>query len=259
MTDEEKSELNKIIEKNVKMILVPDGTSNLDELKERVSHIYMRRVKEDLKDMVNKNIHEIHYDLTPQQKYEYNKLWDEYEAAQYEIDAEKELNKELLEGGIYRRYLSNEMVPNTIALTNQLISNGDKVVIGCCYDEELYRLKEYFGDKAVIYNGKMNSKEKDAAQEAFTSNENVKIFIGNIQSAGVGISLVVSTKLIFNSFSYSNADNKQMEDRIHRLNQTKDVDIYYQFFKETQSEKMWNIVLKKDYIFKTVIKDETNK
>ena len=259
LTDEEKSELNKIIEKNVKMILVPDGTSNLDELKERVSHIYMRRVKEDLKDMVNKNIHEIHYDLTPQQKYEYNKLWDEYEAAQYEIDAEKELNKELLEGGIYRRYLSNEMVPNTIALTNQLISNGDKVVIGCCYDEELYRLKEYFGDKAVIYNGKMNSKEKDAAQEAFTSNENVKIFIGNIQSAGVGISLVVSTKLIFNSFSYSNADNKQMEDRIHRLNQTKDVDIYYQFFKETQSEKMWNIVLKKDYIFKTVIKDETNK
>lgn len=259
LTDEEKSELNKIIEKNVKMILVPDGTSNLDELKERVSHIYMRRVKEDFKDMVNKNVHEIHYDLTPQQKHEYNKLWDEYESAQYEIDAEKELNKELLEGGIYRRYLSNEMVPNTIALTNQLISNGDKVVIGCCYDEELYRLKEHFGDKAVIYNGKMNSKEKDAAQEAFTSNDDVKIFIGNIQSAGVGISLVVSTKLIFNSFSYSNADNKQMEDRIHRLNQTNDVDIYYQFFKETQSEKMWNIVLKKDYIFKTVIKDETNK
>ena len=50
-----------------------------------------------------------------------------------------------------------------------------------------------------------------------------------------------------------------MEDRIHRLNQTNDVDIYYQFFEGTQNEKMWNIVLKKDDIFKTIIKKEVDK
>ena len=52
------------------MILVPDGTSNLDELKERVSHIYLRRVKEDLEGMVKKNIHEIYYSLNSPQTYE---------------------------------------------------------------------------------------------------------------------------------------------------------------------------------------------
>lgn len=259
LTDDEKTELNEIIEKNVKMITVPDGASNLDELKERVSHIYLRRVKEDLKGMVKKNIHEVYYNLNSQQKSDYNKLWDEYESAQYEADPEKELNKELLEGAIYRRYLSNEMIPNTIAMTNQFISNGEKVVIGCCYDEELYRLKEYFGDKAVVYNGKMNTKEKDKAQEAFMTNPNVQVLIGNLNAAGVGLTLTAAKKLIFNDFDYVRGNNDQFMDRIHRINQTEDVDIYFQIFRDTQYQKMWEIVLKKGYIIDQIIKKETEK
>ena len=259
LTDEEKIELNKIIDKNVKMITVPDGASNLNELKERVAHMYLRRVKEDLKGMVKKNIHEVYYDLSSQQKIEYNKLWDEYETVQYEIDPDKELNKDLLEGGIYRRYLSNEMIPNTITMTNQFIENGEKVIIGCCYDEELYRLKEYFGDKAVVYNGKMNTKEKDKAQEVFMTNPNVQVFIGNLNAAGVGLTLTAANKLIFNDFDYVRGNNDQYMDRIHRINQTEDVDIYFQIFKDTQYEKMWEIVLKKGYIIDQIIKKETEK
>lgn len=259
LTDDEKVELNKIIEKNVKMITVPDGASNLEELKERVSHMYLRRVKEDLKGMVKKNIHEVYYNLSSKQKADYDKLWDEYETAQYEIDAEKELNKELLEGAIYRRYLSNEMIPNTISLTNQFISNGEKVVIGCCYDEELYRLKEYFGDKAVVYNGKMNTKEKDKAQNAFMTDPNVQILIGNLNAAGVGLTLTAAKKLIFNDFDYVRGNNDQFMDRIHRINQTEDVDIYFQIFRDTQYEKMWNIVLKKGYVIDQIIKKEGEK
>ena len=259
LTDEEKTELNKIIEQNVKMILVPDGTSNLDELKERVSHIYLRRVKEDLEGMVKKNIHEIYYTLNSQQKAAYGNLWDEYEASQYELNPEKNINKDLIEGAIYRRYLSNEMIPNTIALTNKFISMGEKVIIGCCYDEELYRLKEHFGDIAVIYNGKMNSKEKDKAQDAFMNDPNVMVFIGNLQASGVGLTLTAATKLIFNDFDYVKGNNDQFMDRIHRINQTEDVDIYFQIFKDTQYEKMWDIVLRKGYVIDQIIKKETEK
>ena len=53
--------------------------------------------------------------------------------------------------------------------------------------------------------------------------------------------------------------NQQMSDRIHRLNQTKPVDIYYQLFRGTQYEKMWNIVLKKELIINQVIKKENEK
>lgn len=259
LTDDEKGELNKLIDKNIKMITVADGSSNLDELKERVSHLYLRRVKEDLKDLPNKTIHEVRYDLTYDQLNEYNKLWEEYEELQYEVNPTKELNKELLEGAIYRRYLSNEMVPHTIKLTNEIIGNGEKVVIGCCYDEELYTLRDYYGDKCVIYNGKMNAKEKDNALDKFMNNKETMVFIGNIQSCGVGITLISSCNMIFNNLSFLPADNRQMEDRIYRIGQTRDVNIYYQFFKGTQYEKMWDIVMKKELVINQVIKKETEK
>jgi SWI/SNF-related matrix-associated actin-dependent regulator 1 of chromatin subfamily A len=259
LNDEEKMELNKIVEKSVKMNIVANGASNLDELKERISHMYLRRTKEDFNDLPEKRIHEVFYDLSYTQKCEYDKLWEEYEQQKLEENPDSELNKELIEGGIYRRYLSNQMVPNTIALTEEFVANGDKVVIACCYDDELYTLQEYFGESCVIYNGKMSLKEKDKAVHDFKTNPDVNIFIGNITAAGVGITLIVSNKLIFNNLSYVSGDNQQMQDRIYRIGQTKDCDIYYQMFKDTQYEKMWNIVLRKQLIIDQVIKKEDEK
>jgi hypothetical protein len=186
-------------------------------------------------------------------------LWDEYEIAQKEKDEEKELNKELIEGGLYRRYLSNQMVPKTIKIVNELLGKNEKVVIACCYDDELYALQEYYGDECVIYNGKLNSKQKDNNKDEFLNNPNVKVFIGNIQAAGVGITLNVAKYLVFNTFSYVTGENEQMQDRIHRIGQTQPCDIYYQMFRGTQYEKMWNIVLRKQLIIEQVIKKENEK
>ena len=259
LTDEEKAELNAIVKKSVRTMTVAKGESNLDELKDRTSHIYLRRVQEDLKDLPNKTIHELFYDLDMGQLMEYNRLWEEYEAAQLELDPTKEINKDLLEGAIYRRYLSNQMVPNTIKLADSYIEQGEKVVIACCYDEELYALKDYYGDKCVIYNGKISAKDKDKNIEKFTNDPNIMVFIGNIQAAGVGITLLSSRIMIFNNISFVPGDNFQMQCRIYRIGQTRDVDIYYQIFKNTQYEKMWNIVLRKALVIDQIVKKEDEK
>ena len=259
LTSGQYSVLKEFIDKKARKIMVANEATNLDELKERISHIYLRREKEDIGNLPQKFVHELYYDLTPSEQIEYNKLWDEYEKAQLEVDETKELNKELLEGGIYRKYLSNLMVRNTIKLCDNKLKTENKVVIMCCYDDELYQLKEYYGDSAVIYNGKCNIKQKDNAINEFTNNSNVKVFIGNIIAAGVGISLTISKTLIFNTFSYVTGENKQAEDRIHRLTSTKDVDIYYQIFNDTQYQHMWDIVLRKQMISDAVIKKESEK
>ena len=259
LNQSEKDKLKEYISENARKITIMRDATNIEELRDRVSHIYLRRVKSDLTGMVEKRIHELYYNLNPQQKYEYSKLWEEYEQAQLEADPTKELNRDLIEGAVYRRYLSNEMVPYTIKLTNEFIENNEKVVIGCCYDEELYRLKEYYGDKCVVYNGKMSSKEKDKAQEQFMTNPEVKILVGNLQSAGVGLTLTAASRLIFNDFSYVKGDNDQFMDRIHRINQTQDVDIYFQIFRNTQYQKMWDIVMRKGYVIDQIIKKEDEK
>lgn len=260
LNDEEKNELHEIIRNKCRMIFVPDAkkVGNLEELRDRISHIYLRRTKDDL-DLPEKRIHELFYDLTDEQREKYDKLWDEYEEEQAELDPTKEVNKELLEGGLYRRYLSNEMVPYTEKLADKLIAKGEKVVIACCYDEEIYTLKDYYGDTAVLFNGKMDSKQKDAAVDAFMNDDSVMVFLGNIQSAGVGITLTKSCKLIFSDMSYVPADNEQMQDRVHRIGQERPVDIYYQIFRDTQYQKMWEIVLRKQLTINAVIKKEDEK
>lgn len=252
-------DLKTFIKENARMIQVPGEPKNLDELKERISHIYLRRTKEDFNDLPEKKVHEIFYNLTGEQQAEYNRLWEEYEKAKLEENPDTELNKELIEGGIYRRYLSNQMVPNTIKMCDEFISQGEKVVIACCYDEELYTLQEYYGKTCVVYNGKMSLKEKDNAINEFTNNPNVKVFLGNVIAAGVGITLVVSNKLIFNNLDYVPGNSSQMEDRIYRIGQTRPCDIYYQMFRNTQYEKMWNIVLRKQLVIDQVIKKENEK
>ena len=259
MTYKQQEDCKQFIRDNARMIWITDGSSNLDELKEKVSHIYLRRIKEDIPGIVNKTCHELYYDLTPAQKREYDRLWDEYEKNKLEVDPDSEINKDLIEGGVYRRYLSNQMVPHTVELTNELLEEGRKVVIGCCYDEELYTLQEEFKDKCVIYNGKMTAKQKDAAKDKFMEDPKVKVMVCNIMAAGVGLSLTAANALIFNSMDYVPASNMQFEDRVHRLSSTEDVDIYYQIFNDTEYERVWNIILRKKMIISEVIKKEDDK
>ena len=259
LTVEEKKSLNDIINKRVIQKIIPKGGKNLEELKMQTAHVYLRRTKDDIGDLPPKYIHERVFELNKEQMAEYKKLWDEYEAAKLEEDSSKELNKELIEGGLYRKYLSNQMIPNTIKLAEKCLARGEKIVIACCYDDELYTLRDYFKDKCVIYNGKMSLKEKDEAIKKFNSDPNVMIFIGNIIAAGVGITLTSSRVVIFNNFSYVPGDNSQFQDRVHRIGQTRDVHIFYQFFKDTQYEKMWNTVLSKSLIINQVIKKEDEK
>ena len=75
----------------------------------------------------------------------------------------------------------------------------------------------------------------------------------------MGINLVAARIVIFNNISYVPGDDIQFEDRVYRITQTKDVDIYYQIFKDTQYEKMWNIVLRKSLVINQIVKKEDEK
>ena len=243
-----------------KKILIANDATNLDELKEKIKHVYIRRLLSQMSDMVKKNIEVKEYDLNEKQTLRYNELWDEYVKAQEEKgNNDSEAYRQLVEGTIVRQYLAKEMIPNTIHLAEEIIDNDEKVIISCTYTEEVNELKKYFGKIAVVYDGKMTSKQKDKSEYEFMNNPKIKVFIGQIDSASVGLTLTAATKLIFNSFSFSSHVLKQMEDRIYRLTQTKDVTCYYQVFTDSISQHVYNTVLKKELMANTIIKSESEK
>ena len=247
--------------KTGKEILVPKKDTNTDELKERTKNVYLRRLKIELKDIPDKQIKEIYYDLTPTEEKEYNKVWEEYQESKIEsgdLTGYDEKHRQLIEGTLLRQWLSNTMVPRTIELCEDIWDNDKnvKIIIACCFDNELYTLQKHFGKKCVVYNGKMSNKEKDKSVYEFTNNNDIKVFIGNIQAAGTGLTLTSSNIVIFNNYDWVPGNNQQMMDRIHRISQQKDCIIYFQIFNNTYSENVWNTLMRKLMVIDTLIIDE---
>lgn len=246
--------------KSGKEITTTNGATNLEELREKIKHLYIRRLLTEMTDMVDKHIITKYYDLSDKQTNEYRRLWQEYTEAQAEQgNYESEQYRQLVEGMLVRQYLAKEMVSNTIELVDQLLEEDGKVIIACTFTDEIEAFKKYYKDKAVVYDGKMLPKQKDKAENEFKNNPKVRVFIGQIIAAGVGLNLVVANKMVFNSYSWVAADNAQIEDRIYRLTQKKDVTCIYQLFNDSISQHMYETVMNKKHMMDTIIKSEQNK
>lgn len=246
--------------KSGKEITTTNGATNLEELREKIKHLYIRRLLTEMTDMVDKHIITKYYDLSDKQTNEYRRLWQEYTEAQAEQgNYESEQYRQLVEGMLVRQYLAKEMVSNTIDLVDQLLEEDGKVIIACTFTDEIEAFKKYYKDKAVVYDGKMLPKQKDKAENEFKNNPKVRVFIGQIIAAGVGLNLVVANKMVFNSYSWVAADNAQIEDRIYRLTQKKDVTCIYQLFNDSISQHMYETVMNKKHMMDTIIKSEQNK
>lgn len=258
LTDEEKKELNEILDKKCKKICIPGEDTNLEELQEIIKPYYLRMVKEELNNMVKKTIKVLHYEMSDEEQRSYDELWDKY--LELQEDKEKtEKNKKLIEVSLMRQWLADKMIPRTISLVRKCVELGHKVIIFCAYDNEINKFVDEFGDICVYHNGKLNEKKKSDAVEKFQNDDNVKVFIGNIFSAGVGLTLTAGSVCVFNNFSFVPADNLQCQDRIHRLNQTKPCTVYYQSFNGTYFDKMLEILNSKQEVIDKIVVTEKEK
>ena len=255
---EEKKQLDEILEKKCKKICIPGEDTNMEELQEIIKPYYLRRLKTDFADVVTKNVRILHYEMTEDEKKSYDDVWEQYLALQ-ENKEKTEKNKKLIEVSLLRQWLADKMIPKTIYLTKKCIELGHKVIIFCAYDNEINKFREEFGDICVYHNGKLNEKQKNDAVEKFQNDDNIKVFIGNIISAGVGLTLVSGDIVVFNNFSFVPAENLQAEDRVHRLNQTRPCTIYYQSFNGTYFDRMLEIVHDKENVINKIIVTEKEK
>ena len=248
------------IKEHVQQMTIPQGSANLEELREKIKHLYIRRLSRDIPGMVNKMLDTRYYDLDDRQKSEYDKLWEEYVNAQVENgDNSNEEYRQLVEGMLVRQFLANEMVENTKKLVDDYIEDGEKVIIVCNFTSELEQFKKYYGKKCVVYDGKMTPKQKDKAVDAFMNDKKVKVFVGQEVAMSVGLTLTSAHIMVFNSYSWSENDNRQTQDRIYRITQTEDALCIYQLFTDSISQDMFEKVMRKGLIMDETIKAEKDK
>jgi SWI/SNF-related matrix-associated actin-dependent regulator 1 of chromatin subfamily A len=240
-----------------KQIWLTDGASNLDELASKTKDSIIRRLKKDVLDMPDKVIIPSYHELSDKEWKQYDNLWEEFLIKRAEMGKKNgNLQKDLVELILLRQFIAAAAIPHTIEMVENAIEMGRKVIVFTSFTEELQILQNHFGKIAVSHNGPMSTKAKQRSVDEFQTNPKVKVFIGNIKSAGVAITLTEATVVIFNSFSWVPGDNEQAEDRAFRIGQKNDVTVYYQLFLDTISIRMWNILQNKKDIIATIMGDK---
>lgn len=237
----------------IKNIWVIDGNSNLNELSIRIKNKVLRRMKEDVLDMPEKTIIPVFNELTSKEWVEYDNLWEEYLIKRKEQKKRGKPQRDLVELILLRQFIALKSIPNTIELAENAIEDDKKIIIFTTFTDELLELQEHFGNQCVVHNGSMSDKDKQFSVDEFQNNPKKKVFIGNIMSAGVGITLTAADTVIFNSFDWVPGNNEQAEDRSYRIGQKNNVSVYYQLFEDTISTRMWYTLKHKKNVIDQII------
>jgi SNF2 family DNA or RNA helicase len=146
----------------------------------------------------------------------------------------------------------------TIELAENIIEQGKKVIIFCNFTDSLNQIVQHFGKSAVKVDGSMTKQDRQFSVDQFQENEKIKVFVGNIKAAGVGLTLTAAEAVIMNDLSFLPSDHAQAEDRAYRYGQKNNVLVYYPIFENTIEGIIYDILNNKKQVIATVMGDNLN-
>lgn len=125
-----------------------------------------------------------------------------------------------------RRYSGLQKVAPVADLVRQEIESGayGKIILFAVHRNVVELLRQHLSDLGVvtIYGG-TDPKKIQKKVDSFQSDKRVKVFIGNIQAAGTGITLTAANEVLLVETGYVPADIAQAVKRSHRIGQDKPV------------------------------------
>lgn len=229
-----------------------NGSSNLEELRDRTQHTILRRLKEEILDLPDKIITPIYLDLKSDT---YKALMGEYFDWYRNNEESKSLALQFSKLMKVRQIISQEKIKNTIEIANSSIDQEKKVIIFTNFTDTLNQFVDYFKKDCVYLDGSCSKNQRQESVDRFQNDDKVKVFVGNLKAAGVGITLTAAEVVIMNDLSFVPSDHSQAEDRAYRIGQNKGVSIYYPIFENTIEGKIYDILSRKKNIFETVMGD----
>mgnify|MGYP003663065409 FL=1 len=230
------------------------GATNLEELRDKTNDKVLRRLKEDVLDLPDKIITPIHMELK-------SKSYED-EMGEY-LDWKRQhrgsgLSIQLAKLMKVRQIIALEKVKETIQLIDQCLQQDKKVIVFTNFTEPLMTLHEKYKKESVILNGAMKKEDRQESVDRFQNDDKVRIFIGNVKAAGVGITLTAAEVVIFNDLSFVPSDMSQCEDRAFRIGQDKKVSCLYPIYDNTIERTIYELVNKKKSVIDTVMGDNIN-
>lgn len=174
-----------------------------------------------------------------------------------EVMSDFELHKLCL---LYRKYLGKYALNSSLILDSgkfrkfdellpEFKENGDRVLIFSQFTMMLDIIEEYLKIKEDIkylrLDGQTPVHERQGLINNFNDDSGIFIFLLSTRAGGLGINLTSANVVIIHDIDFNPYNDKQAEDRCHRMGQTKTVKIFRLLSKDTVEEAMFRCAQKK--------------
>ena len=230
------------------------GASNLEELRDRTSRQFLRRLKTEVLDLPEKIITPIYLRLNSKL---YEGLMGEYyDWYNKNPDESTSLTVQFSKLMKVRQVIAEEKIKDTIELAENILEQDKKVIIFTNFTETLNKIAEHFGKQSVKLDGSTSKPQRQYAIDEFQNNEKIKVFVGNIRAAGTGITLTAAEAVIMNDLSFVPGDLSQAEDRAYRYGQKNSVSVYYPIFINSIESIIYDMINQKKLNINTVMGDD---
>jgi SNF2 family DNA or RNA helicase len=129
--------------------------------------------------------------------------------------------------------------------TAQLARSVGKVVFFAKHVAVMDEAEESFARRGIQYvsiRGDQSAKARAAAIEAFTNDPETSIVVCSLTAAGVGLNLQVASNMVLAELSWTDAEQTQAIDRIHRIGQSEPVTAWRIIAAQTIDSKIAELI-----------------
>ena len=252
-----------------------EGLLQKKKLSKLINPFLLRRIKEDVLDDLPEKIEEIsHCDLLPKQKELYKKVL---------LGSRKGIFKELENSSSSVSYIHVFALLNHLKqicnhpasylkvpldykkyesgkwelfkeLLNEAKESRQKVVVFSQYLMMLDIMEYHLRDLGVSYASIRGATVKRAEElKRFNTDPDCLVFLGSLQAVGLGVDLTAASVVIHYDRWWNAAKENQATDRVHRIGQTRGVQVFKLVTKNSFEERIDALIEKKGKLMEEII------
>ena len=139
-----------------------------------------------------------------------------------------------------------------------VIDEGKKLVVFCRFRPEIDLIQKLMDKKKIRYcsiYGDIKIDDRGDIVKEFQTNPEVKVFLAQIDTAGLGITLTAADTCVYYSENFNYAAYSQSLARIHRIGQRNCCTYIHLVVKGTIDETVLKALAKKEDLAKAVVDD----
>ena len=137
-----------------------------------------------------------------------------------------------------------------------IIDNKKKLVVFARFIPEIESIKALARELEIEYSyitGEIKTEDRGKMRDRFQNNDNVKLFIAQIQTAGLGITLTAADTAVFYSLDFNYSNYSQAIARTHRIGQKNTCTYINLISTDTVDEKIIKALESKEDIAKNIV------